>query len=36
MTIGRAAAARTIAEVAAIGAGDRLVDIGCGPRHRHA
>ena len=36
MTIGRAAAARTTAEVAAIGAGDRLVDIGCGPRHRHA
>jgi ubiquinone/menaquinone biosynthesis C-methylase UbiE len=31
MTVGRGAAARTIADVAAVGAGDRLVDIGCGP-----
>jgi ubiquinone/menaquinone biosynthesis C-methylase UbiE len=31
MTVGRGAAAREIASIAGIAAGDRLVDVGCGP-----
>ncbi|HMA47846.1 MAG TPA: class I SAM-dependent methyltransferase [Frankiaceae bacterium] len=31
MTVGRGAAARTVAVVAAVGTDDRVVDIGCGP-----
>jgi len=31
MTVGRGAAAREVAAIAGIAAGDRLVDIGCGP-----
>lgn len=31
MTVGRGATARLVADLAGIGAGDRLVDVGCGP-----
>jgi ubiquinone/menaquinone biosynthesis C-methylase UbiE len=31
MTVGRGAAARAVADLAAVRAGDRVVDIGCGP-----
>jgi len=31
MTVGRGAAARTVADLAGVGPGDRVVDLGCGP-----
>ncbi|MHB1433375.1 MAG: hypothetical protein ACYCVZ_14805, partial [Streptosporangiaceae bacterium] len=31
MSVGRGAAARALAEIAGLAAGDRLVDVGCGP-----
>jgi len=31
MTLGRGAAARVVADVAVVGAADRVVDVGCGP-----
>ena len=31
MAVGRSAAARVVADIAEVGPGDRVVDIGCGP-----